>query len=295
MCPRAEYADVMERALYNGVLSGMALDGKSFFYVNPLEVFPLACREDERKSHVKPVRQKWLGCACCPPNLARLLSSVSSYAYTENEDTLFIHLYMGSTLTKRLGEQTVAVRVESGFPWDGNVKIHVRAKGTNFKLAVRIPGWCPEYEISGCGPDRTVRDGYLYIEKAWEEEECLKLYFPMEVKLAAAHPMVRENVGKAAVTRGPMVYCMEEADNGKNLHLLSIDPSKQADVSDDAICGNFAKTVLLQGFRSSSAGSGLYHVWEEEKKEAAVLKFIPYYMWANRMENEMQVWTGIFS
>lgn len=296
ICPKAEYGDVMERALYNGVLSGMALDGKSFFYVNPLEVNPKACHRDERKFHVKPVRQKWLGCACCPPNLARLLSSVGSYAYTENEDTLFLHLYMSSTLTKRVGEQEVTICVDSGFPWDGTVKIRVCAKNSCFKLAARIPGWCEEFEIFGCSAsERTVKNGYLYIQKAWGEEDCLELHFPMEVKLIAANPLVRENVGKAAVTRGPMVYCLEEADNGKNLHLLSIDPSKRAAVMDDVICETAAKCIVMHGFRDSGAESGqeLYHVWKEEPKEAVDLRLIPYHMWANRMENEMQVWIRI--
>lgn len=294
ICPKAEYADVMERALYNGVLSGMALDGKSFFYVNPLETYPKACHEDERKFHVKPVRQKWLGCACCPPNLARLLSSVGSYAYTENEDTLFVHLYMGSTLTKKVKEQTVSVSVESGFPWDGKVKIRVGAKGSNFKLALRIPGWCDTFEISGCDDaGRVVKDGYLYIEKEWKEEDCLELNFPMEVKLIAANPMVREDMGKAAVTRGPIVYCMEEADNGQNLHLLSIDSAKSGGVIDDVICKTAAKSILLHGFRCSAPAKeqSLYYEWKEERGEAVDLKFIPYYMWANRMENEMQVFT----
>ena len=293
ICPKAGYADVMELALYNGVLSGMSLDGKRFFYVNPLEVNPEACHKDERKFHVKPIRQKWLGCACCPPNLARLLSSIGSYAYTENKDTLFIHLYMDSRLTKRMGEQTAEVCVESGFPWDGKVKIHVRAKGSSFRLAVRIPGWCGTFEILGCDEsERTVQDGYLYIKKEWDEEECLELNFPMEVKFIAANPMVRENAGKAAVMRGPVVYCMEEADNGKNLHLLSVDPRQSTAVVDDSICGTAMKSILLHGCRDSGAdkAQGLYHVWSEEKKEAAELKLIPYYMWANRMENEMQVW-----
>lgn len=293
ICPKTEYADVMERALYNGVLSGMALDGKSFFYVNPLEVYPRACREDERKFHVKPMRQKWLGCACCPPNLARLLSSVGSYAYTENEDTLFVHLYMGSALTKRVGEQTAEVCVESNFPWDGKVKICVRAKDSSFKLALRIPGWCDTFEISGCDAfEREVRNGYLYIKKEWKQEDCLELNFPMEVKLIAANPMVRENVGKVAVTRGPIVYCLEEADNGPDLHLLSIDPAQSAAVREDSICGIAAKTILMHGLKCSGAdkAGGLYPVWKEERKEAVDLKFIPYYMWANRMENEMQVW-----
>lgn len=117
----------------------------------------------------------------------------------------------------------------------------------------------------------------------------------MDVKLIASNPMVRENVGKVAVTRGPIVYCLEEADNGHNLHLLSIDPSRKADVEDDFICGITAKSILMQGFRYSSGDKeqGLYHVWNEERKKPVELKFIPYYMWANRMENEMQVWIRI--
>lgn len=134
ICPDAKYADVMELALYNGILSGMALDGKSFFYVNPLEVLPEACHKDERKFHVKPVRQKWFGCACCPPNLARLISSIGAYAFTEKEDTLFVHLYMGSTLKKMVGEREVQVRVDSQMPWDGEVAVTVEAKERSLYL-----------------------------------------------------------------------------------------------------------------------------------------------------------------
>lgn len=106
----------MEQALYNTVLSGMALDGKSFFYVNPLEVVPQACHRDDRKAHVKAVRQKWFGCACCPPNIARIVSSVANYAYTENEDTLWTHLYMGSVLTRRIGEKELHMKLETKMP-----------------------------------------------------------------------------------------------------------------------------------------------------------------------------------
>ena len=161
ICPDAKYADVMELALYNGILSGMALDGKSFFYVNPLEVLPEACHKDERKFHVKPVRQKWFGCACCPPNLARLISSIGAYAFTEKEDTLFVHLYMGSTLKKMVGEREVQVRVDSQMPWDGEVAVTVEAKGTEFVLAMRIPGWCEgAYTLEGAEQDEvSVKDG----------------------------------------------------------------------------------------------------------------------------------------
>lgn len=185
------------------------------------------------------------------------------------------------------------VRVESGFPWDGRVRIHVRAKHSGFRLALCIPGWCEGYTVT-CGGEfeKTEKDGCLYLKKEWGEEDILELDFPMYVKLIAANPAVRETIGKVAVTRGPVVYCLEEADNGKNLHLLSVDPSGSADVIEEAVCGEKAKTVLLCGWREREANQTqeLYHVWRKERKEAVMLKFIPYYMWANRMENEMRVW-----
>lgn len=298
--PDSRYADVMERALYNGVLSGMALDGKSFFYVNPLEVNPIACHKDERKFHVKPVRQKWFGCACCPPNLARILSSVGAYAYTESQDTLFVHLYMGSVLEKTVNDKKVDVCVESDFPWNGNVSIKVRAKGTDFVLALRIPDWCGSYELKGCDNQQMeVKNGYIYIKKDWAEEENIELLFPMEVRLLEADSRVREDIGKVAIMRGPIVYCMEEADNGKDLHLLSVDVSGEIEAVDEVICETKVKTVTISGVRrktenaieSERASMQLYHRVKPDNKEKTKLKYIPYYMWANRMENEMQVWT----
>lgn len=293
--PDAKYANVMERALYNGILSGMALDGKSFFYVNPLEAVPEACHKDERKFHVKSVRQKWFGCACCPPNLARLLSSIGSYAFTEKEDTLFVHLYMGSVLTKKAGGRDVDVRLESGFPWDGNVRISVRAKDADFTLACRIPDWCDEYTVQGIEDAQTeVKNGYLYVKKEWGEEDSITLSFPMEVKLTAANGQVREDIGKAAVVRGPVVYCVEEADNGKDLHLLTLRPDADLLVKDTTICGVPVKAVEAAGYRQSrEEAAGLYHPYRPAVKEAVQIRLIPYFAWANRGENEMQVWTRV--
>ncbi len=292
--PQAEYANVMERALYNGILSGMALDGKSFFYVNPLSVDPLACKRDERKFHVKAVRQKWFGCACCPPNLARLVSSVGSYAFSENEDTLFVHLYMGAELKKQTGAGTAQIGIKSELPWEGNVRIRVAAWGTGLVLALRIPDWCGAYTLTGCdSSQKEEKNGYLYIRKDWEEEEILTLTFPMEVRLMAANTSVRENVGKAALMRGPVVYCLEEADNGKGLHLLALDPQGKPQVRSQEICGVKAQAVIMPGFRQREEEDGLYHEWRRPEYEERELTFIPYYMWANRGENEMQVWVRV--
>lgn len=316
IAPKAKYADVMERALYNGILSGMALDGKSFFYVNPLEVNPESCHKDERKFHVKPVRQKWFGCACCPPNLARLLSSIGSYAYTENEDTLFVHLYMGSLLTKKVKNQDVDVQIQSEFPWNGKVRITVRAKNTGFKLALRIPGWCDSFTLQYDGQtihglsdndaDTSVvdfkrierKDGYLYISGFDQEEETITLDFPMEPQWIVANPAVREDAGKVALQRGPIVYCLEEKDNGADLHLLSVDPTKQPVSFDMKIQEEEVIALKAQGQReiqdssdpdaSQSALYAEYHVPETKSIEPV---YVPYYTWANRGENEMQVWT----
>ena len=296
------YADVMEKALYNGVLSGMALDGKSFFYVNPLESLPEACHKDERKFHVKPVRQKWFGCACCPPNLARLISSIASYAYTRSEDTLYVHLYMGSTLECDFGGKKADIRISSDFPWNGKVSVEMRLEEeTEFTLALRIPGWCESYTVNGKpGPadGGIVKDGYLYLHKSWKDGECLELDFPMTVRIMEADSRVREDIGRVAVTRGPVVYCLEEADNGKNLHLCVLpDDAKMLEEKGD-ILGLPVVKIVTEGLRqkpqpdageASTQQRALYHVHRKAEFDAAALTFIPYFAWANRGEGEMQV------
>ena len=313
--PEARYANVMERALFNGVLSGMALDGKSFFYVNPLEVLPEACRRDERKFHVKSIRQKWFGCACCPPNIARLVSSIASYACTENNDTLFVHLYMGCELKKKVGEKEISVQIPSGFPYEGKVILTVNCDTpTEMTLALRLPDWAKECVVNGvsttnetlCGGEASpvleaikktagiscakVSDGYLYLSGTWSGSSEIKLDFPMAVRIMAANPSVREDTGKVAVTCGPMVYCLEEADNGTDLHLLRLD-CKNPDfkVNPGAILG--APSITANGYKGkNTAGEGLYHVYQPEKPTECQLTFLPYYMWNNRGEGEMTVW-----
>ncbi len=293
--PDSKYADAMERALYNGVLSGMALDGRSFFYVNPLEAAPEACRFDERKFHVKPVRQKWFGCACCPPNLARLLSSIGSYAYTEKEDTLYIHLYMGSMVQKEIQGETAEISVTSGYPWNGGVSVKVRGTSLPFTIALRIPEWCAdEYQVRGTeGAETRTENGYLYVTKAWGAEDQVELSFPMEVRVFEADSRVREDIGKVAVMRGPVVYCLEEADNGTDLHLLSLDVHAEPEVREREIAGTTVKGIALSGYRQDPVyieGKGLYRVVKEIKRNPVKLQFVPYYTWANRGENEMRVW-----
>ena len=284
-----KYSDIMERALYNGVLSGMALDGKSFFYVNPLEVYPEACKKDERKFHVRPVRQKWFGCACCPPNIARLISSVASYAYTENDDTLFVHLYIGGDINKKFKDGEVTFRLESSFPWNSHVKVSVASGKAHGTIALRIPGWCDtKPEIKGA----VVKDGYLYITKDWQEGEEISLDFPMEIKLFKANTNVREDAGKLCIMRGPLVYCLEEIDNGKNLQNLTLDINGERKEFSIKIGGRDMVGIKAEGYRvkASEESDDLYSEYTLPEKEDTTLTFIPYFAWNNRGEGEMTVW-----
>ena len=287
--PDRKYSDIIERALYNGVLSGMAIDGKSFFYVNPLEVNPESCKKDERKFHVKSVRQKWFGCACCPPNIARLLSSIVSYAYTENEDTLFTHLYIGGSLDKKFKDGQVTFNIESGFPWNGMVNITANVSqpvmGT---LALRIPGWVKDVPNL---PGSVYKDGYLYITKEWKNTDSISLNFPMDIKVLMSNTNVRENSGKLCVMRGPIVYCLEEIDNGKNIQNLLLEADKPMTVEDFEIGGVMMNRIIASGLRVKDTESDdLYLEYKPVETEPVKLTLIPYYAWNNRGEGEMTVW-----
>lgn len=295
MSPDSKYADIMERELYNIVLSGMSLDGTSFFYVNPLEVLPAACHQDSRKEHVKPVRQKWFGCACCPPNLARLVGSVGTYVFTETADTIFVHLYIGIHMEKQLQSGTAKIDMQSGFPWDGTVSIRVECEvEETFTIAFRIPDWCRKHTISGIENAAVAKkDGYLYVTKSWKSD-FVQIEFPMEIQVMEADSRVRETVGKAALRRGPVVYCLEEADNGKDLHLLNMDENAPFETVKKVIATEEVVAIKAQGWRQRrTEDTGLYFTHAKTEYERTTLTWIPYYAWANRGEGEMQVWTRI--
>ena len=303
MEPDARYADILEKELYNGILSGIALDGKSFFYVNPLDVFPKADRVDVRKAHVYAVRRKWMRCACCPPNLARLVTSVGRYAATENERVLYLHQYFDMELVRRTKEGTLNLKVESGFPWDGSVKVTVEAaQGAQEKvhdtLALRLPGWCGEPRLPEL-PDEfetRLQDGYLYITGGWSGQ-TLELDFPMKAVLLQADMRVREDIGKVCAVRGPLVYCVEEADNGDMLDLLLVDPKTSFDKTSDQIEGQEIVRLTAHGWKrvrgADRESDPLYRRYRPAVCRETDISFIPYFAWANRGENEMKVWLPV--
>lgn len=166
-----------------------------------------------------------------------------------------MHLYMGSNVEKTVNGKTVNVQMESDMPWEGNIKIRVQAENAKMTLALRIPGWCKNYKISGIeDAAQEEKDGYLYLKKVWNREETFCIDFPMEVQMFAASERVREDIGKAAIMRGPVVYCLEEKDNGKNLHELLIDTDMHASVSEGKICDTVVKMVETDGWRLTESG-----------------------------------------
>lgn len=295
----SQYADVMERALYNTVLGGMALDGKHFFYVNPLEVHPKSLKFNHIYDHVKPVRQRWFGCACCPPNIARVLTSLGHYIYTPHGDVLYINLYVGNSVEIPVGNEALRLRISGNYPWQEQVKIVIDSSSpVNHTLALRLPDWCdkPQVTLNGAPVTQDVRKGYLHISHLWQEGDTLQLTLPMPVRRIYGNPLVRHQAGQVAVQRGPLVYCLEQADNGEQLHNLQL--PRDARFSTVEGKGIFARKILLQapGYKQTAEDAENQALWHYDRapssRQPQVLTFIPWFSWANRGEGEMRIWVN---
>ena len=297
IAPQAMYADVLEKTLYNGIISGMALDGRSFFYVNPLEALPEASLKDHLMSHVKIERQKWFPCSCCPPNIARTISSLGTYIHSLNSDTLYTHLYLGNEAKCIIGGKEVFLKTETRYPWEGQVDIIFTAASGSvfFTYGLRIPGWCQSYtlELNGEKIAPAVQDGYALIKREWKSGDRISLALDMPVILVECSPHVRENRGKAAVMRGPVVYCLEEADNGKELYRLRLGtPGGYSVVHKKDLLEGVAAISFTGKREKDWSKDALYRPLEESVLEDKELRFIPYYAWANRGPGEMTVWVN---
>jgi len=293
------YADVMERALYNGVLSGVSLDGKRFFYANPLEVDPKRYEHRPdlfRRSSVSPTRQEWFGCACCPPNIARLLASLGQYVYSQGDGEIYVHLYVGGQAELNLDGQPVILTQETRYPWEGAIQITVQPREeANFTLALRIPGWSREATLEVNGQSVEVpplmEKGYVKVNRDWKPGDTVTLSLPMPVERIEAHPAVGVNCGRIALQRGPLVYCLEEVDNGPHLHDIALprDTMLRAEFDEDLLGG----VVVISGEAlrrdTSDWDSKLYQPAPSATKSVP-FKAIPYYAWANRTPGEMLVW-----
>src|SRR5438552_4335020 len=294
----ARHADVIERALYNGINSGMSLSGNLYCYRNPLAFDPAS---DER------IRNDWYDTTCCPPNLERTFASLPGYFYSTSPDGLYVHLYDNSELDWRLENGTaLKVTQKTNYPWDGNVEIAVvPAEPSHFTFYLRIPGWAERTQVSVDGKALTgAKPGeYLPIQRHWSPADVIRLQMEMTPQMIQANPRLVDDTGRVAIQRGPLVYCMEELDqpNGVALADVAVDLDQKAgavfhsELRSDLLGGVHVLRHMGAVYDKTSSSDALYSRYKREpvKTRRVPLTFIPYYAWANRQATPMQVWTPV--
>ena len=281
--PNRRYADIMEQALYNGAMAGLSLDGKTFFYENPLE------------SAGKHHRWIWHHCPCCPPNIARLLASVGSYMYALADDEIAVHLYGESKARFEIGGAKIELSQNTRYPWNDAIHFAIATdRPARFAISLRIPEWADgaAIKVNGEAIDllSVFVDGYARIEREWKSGDHVDLNIPLETRALWANPMVRQDAGRAALMRGPLVYCVETTDNGEGLNGIEL----AGDVSKATTCEiaelEGAVALDLPVLRDKADwGSALYRTSPPTARNTTA-RFVPYPFWDNRSPGEMLVW-----
>ena len=291
----APYADVMERALYNGINAGMSLSGTLYCYRNPLE-----SRGEE------DARQPWYDTTCCPPNLERTFAAIPGYLYATSPTGVYVNLYHASTLDWHLENGTGLKLVQrTKYPWEGDIGLTISpAKPATFTLYLRIPDWASKATVTldGKPPAGKPKPGeYFAIHQEWKGDSAVRLQLDMTPHLVEANPLVPEDYGKVAVQRGPLVYCLEQVDQEEKSSVFDTTLSAYAgpnggftsDFRPDMLGGVVVLSHKGRATAKPLSGEPLYHILERtpqsEGKEVN-LTFIPYYAWANRLPGAMEVW-----
>lgn len=290
----AKYFDVLERTLYNGLISGVSLDGGSFFYPNPLS------------SNGKYSRKPWFGCACCPSNVSRFIPSLPGYVYAVKNDQVYVNLYLSNKAELKVDKKKILLEQETGYPWNGDIRLKITQGNQDFTMKLRIPGWVrgnvlpgdlysyadnqkPAYQVSVNGQtvESDVNDGYLSIARKWKKGDVVEVHFDMIPRIVKANPKVEADHGRVAVERGPIVYCAEWPDNRFNVHSILLNQHPQFKVTD--------KPELLYGIRqiTTNAQALSYDKTGKLVTKDVELTLIPYYAWAHRGEGDMEVWLPI--
>jgi DUF1680 family protein len=278
-----KYADVLERALYNGVLSGVGVRGDTFFYVNPLA------------SAGGHHRQEFFGCACCPPNLARLVAELGSYVYATSGNAICVNLYVGGEGETELAGWPVTLRQETRYPWDGGVQLTLGlGQPTKFDLRLRIPGWCPGFSLTlnGEPAEARVARGYRSLKREWQDGDVVELCLDLPVERIVANPAVIEAVGKIALQRGPLVYCLEQCDHSADVRSLALPDEAELTARFDSSLLGGATVIETTGLAPAATGwkGSLYRPLSETSAKPVKIKAIPYCLWDNREPGAMTVW-----
>jgi DUF1680 family protein len=296
----AKYIDVLEKSLYNALLSGIGLDGKSFFYSNAMQV-----KNSFQPKGLEVTRSGWFDCSCCPTNLVRLLPSVPGYMYAQQGDNVFINLFANSTTELTIHNKTVNIEQQNNYPWDGRLKFTVSLKTPDaFGVMIRIPGWAQnsvlpsdlysfvkssdskiEIKINGQPIEYTMQKGYAQLNRKWKKGDVVEVNLPMEVKLVKANENLKEDAGKVSVERGPLVYCAEWSDNNGKVSniILPVTATFQQEFKAGLLNGVTVLKTTVPAVEVSSDGTSV-----STTNKAVTL--IPYYAWANRGAGEMMIW-----
>jgi uncharacterized protein len=287
----SEYIDILEKSLYNGALDGLSLSGDRFFYGNPLA---------SRGQHQ---RREWFGTACCPANIARLVASAGDYIYAKSNDAVYVNLFIGSETKIKIGNSDVGIKMETNYPWDSKVNITLNLeKPALFKLMIRVPNWVDEsalslyktiyavdstmmYYVNGNPVAVTNSNGYIVINRKWKKDDIISFAFTMLPKLIRAKNEIKQDNNRVAIQRGPMVYCVEGADNNGKAWNIIIPPDTQFETIDYTVLDEKIKALTAIVPVVTVGEDGLSLITESKKIIA-----IPYFTWANRGKNEMQVW-----
>ena len=294
----AKYIDVLERTLYNGLISGVGLDGKSFFYTNAMQIW-----NGHILPETEPTRSGWFPCSCCPTNMARLLPSLPGYIYAVRDKDVYVNLYISGTANVGMG---VHLTQESNYPWDGDIKLSVAAaKSTTFGLRLRIPGWARgeaipgglyKFEQPGAAGAISIRvngqivnaemdHGYAVLNRTWKNKDVVELSLPMPVQKVMAIDSVKEDIGKMAMQRGPLLYCAEWVDNNNRTGNLIVPENASFTTSLQPGLLNGVVTLQADAQRVEVAPDGLEITTHKDH-----IVVIPYYSWANRGKGEMNIW-----
>ena len=291
---RARYADEMERVLYNAVAASTGSDGRSFFYSNPLQ---LRTGHHSAGEEAAPHRQPWYRCACCPPNIARLMASLPGYVATADDDGLQIHLYGEADLTTSAGGR---VEMRTSYPWQGRVELTVDpADATPWTLSLRVPAWCGSYTVLIDGvPDETAAtDGYLRLTRAWAPGTRVVVDLDMPARQIVAHPRVDAVRGCVALARGPVVYCLEQADlaPGTVMEDLWLRPDAPVQAVERTDLPDIPVVLVASGTYADSGDAPLHASGgpREPAGSPVTLTAVPYFMWGNRSDGPMRVWIPV--
>ncbi len=291
----AKYADIVETALYNSVLSGVSLDGKKYFYTNPLRIsadFPYTLRWPKE-------RQEYISCFCCPPNTLRTICEAQNYAYTVGENAVYCNLYGANELNTSFGKKMpLALKQETGYPYDGLVKLTFAdaPKKQAVKLCLRIPGWCDNASLKVNGEPVEIAskaNTYVTVERVWKKGDVVELNLEMKAKLLESNPLVEETRNQVAVKRGPLVYCLESMDieDGKKIDNVLIPSDIQFTATEQTIDGSRMK--VLEGtarLADEASWSGTLYREVGKADKQVKIRLIPYFAWGNRGKAEMTVW-----